>query len=156
MNVPISHGYATRILFLTDPKFAFMERKERQEILKSQYHFDCKCTRCVREDIGSDTCPKCPNESNFKKILEPVTKCQHCGQQIRVSTRYAEHLATNALAALDSPFEDYPTRLKNYSKYIETFRQLYGAYSLDHAMFIKNLIDSSLLNVKEKVLDNHK
>ncbi|XP_005110357.2 SET and MYND domain-containing protein 4 [Aplysia californica] len=62
------------------PHYCRMRTGERQEVLKSQYHFDCLCEACAQGDVSSQRfgafqCPQCSG------ILRDVL-CTECGQSM--------------------------------------------------------------------------
>ncbi|XP_059157289.1 SET and MYND domain-containing protein 4-like [Physella acuta] len=70
------------------PHCCRMRREERQEILKSQYHFVCLCAPCsagdvINERFGAYKCPACAG------ILSG-SSCQECGHL--VSDQFVENL----------------------------------------------------------------
>ncbi|XP_055901234.1 SET and MYND domain-containing protein 4-like isoform X2 [Biomphalaria glabrata] len=63
------------------PHHCRMRREERQEILKSQYHFDCFCTRCSSGDSCNErfSALKC---SSCGGVLLKTNTCANCGQTL--------------------------------------------------------------------------
>ncbi|KAH9495866.1 SET and MYND domain-containing protein 4 [Bulinus truncatus] len=67
------------------PHYCRMRREERQEVLNSQYHFDCNCSKCSAGDFCNDRfaafkCPSCGG------VLLPEGNCTNCGQAVSKQT----------------------------------------------------------------------
>lgn len=58
------------ILFFSGPNFRRMKLVERLAVLKSQYHFDCKCRICID-----------PSNDKFFKTVEGLV-CPLCNTEI--------------------------------------------------------------------------
>ncbi|XP_053673613.1 SET and MYND domain-containing protein 4-like [Anopheles nili] len=75
------------------PNYKLMPVHERKSLLKQQYCFDCRCTRCSENEDSFSDCYnmiECPAEDCGKRFAKQLTEqdlfndfeCIHCGKEI--------------------------------------------------------------------------
>ncbi|KAK0060383.1 SET and MYND domain-containing protein 4 [Biomphalaria pfeifferi] len=88
------------------PHHCRMRREERQEILKSQYHFDCFCTRCssgdsCKERFSALKCPSCRGVLlilHLEQMFNLLYSYDHCLKALKCPSCGGVLLKTNTCA----------------------------------------------------------